>query len=148
MLKQGRSKLKLVETDMTENRWGDIEYGKLPSKAGLIYREAFRKHDGERYEDFINRVIKGEVKINAKTLYPHEILSKVRLKKDTTADAMWANIPNFVEEGASVLPMIDSSGSMTWDPISKGSSVYPIDVAIGLGSILIGKTIWSFQKTP
>ena len=40
---------------MSENKWDEIEFDKIPSKAGLIYRNAFARNDiiGERYRLFI-----------------------------------------------------------------------------------------------
>ena len=40
-----REKINIVETLMSENRWDEIEFDKIPSKAGLIYRNAFARRD-------------------------------------------------------------------------------------------------------
>ena len=40
-----RNRIKVVERLMSENRWDEIEFDKIPSKAGLIYRNAFARHD-------------------------------------------------------------------------------------------------------
>ena len=47
---------------MSNGEWDKIEYSKIPSRAGLIYRNAFAKRDAERYKEFINNK---ETKINA-----------------------------------------------------------------------------------
>ena len=36
-----REKIKVLETLMSQNRWDEIEFDKIPSKAGLIYKNAF-----------------------------------------------------------------------------------------------------------
>ena len=33
---------------MSENRWDEIEFDKIPSRAGMIYKNAFARHDIER----------------------------------------------------------------------------------------------------
>ena len=40
-----RQRIKVLERLMSENRWDEIEFDKIPSKAGLIYRNAFARHD-------------------------------------------------------------------------------------------------------
>lgn len=69
-----RTRINIVEKLMSEGKWEQIEYAKLPSKAGLIYRNAFAKRDAERYVEFINSK---ETKVNAGTLYPYDIVDKV-----------------------------------------------------------------------
>lgn len=75
-----RERINVLERLMSANRWQDIEFDKIPSKAGLKYRNAFARHDIERakagaqtYSDFI----KDETtKVNAGTLYPYEVVEK------------------------------------------------------------------------
>ena len=74
-----RSRINIVEKLMSEGKWEEIQYAKLPSKAGLIYRNAFAKRDAERYEAFINSK---ETKVNTGTLYPYDIVKKVTNKLD------------------------------------------------------------------
>ena len=61
-----------VEEKMSAKKWDKIDYSAVPSQASRIYRNAFKKHDEERYNSFIEKAEKGEVKINAKTLYPYQ----------------------------------------------------------------------------
>ena len=77
-----RERIKVLERLMSENRWDEIEFDKIPSKAGLVYRNAFARHDLERtlnnpeiktYAEFIKDT---ETKVNAKTLYPYEVVAK------------------------------------------------------------------------
>ena len=53
MLTVERAKIKLVETQMCAGDWENINYENLPSRAGFIYKGAFKKHDSERYSDYI-----------------------------------------------------------------------------------------------
>lgn len=112
-----------VERAMSENRWEDIDFDKLPSKAGLQYRKAFKRHVAERYEQFLNDVKNGNKTINAKTLMPFDVYKAVSKGGGATCDAMWNALPNFVEEGHNVLCMADVSGSMSGDPMAVSVSL-------------------------
>lgn len=120
-----RTKINIVEKNMSSKEWSIIKYDKLPSKAGMLYRKAFLKHDQERYEAFINKVKKGEAKINSGTLYPYEIYDKVMGsgKVDETLEEMWKALPNYVKEDENALVMADVSGSMWGTPISVSVSL-------------------------
>ena len=139
-----RERIKVVEKLMSENRWDEIEFDKIPSKAGLIYKNAFARRDliAKKYENFIKSE---KTTVNAKTLYPYEIISKItdnmnnwrtyaslsNLDKEIL-EKYWINLPNYLEGGKNnkILCVVDTSGSMD----SKGlSNVKPIDVAISLG---------------
>lgn len=77
-----RERINVLERLMSAGKWDEIEFDKIPSKAGIQYRNAFARHDIERmksekqvrtYEDFI----KDETtKVNAKALYPYEVVAK------------------------------------------------------------------------
>jgi hypothetical protein len=136
-----RKRINIVERLMSENRWEEIEFDKIPSKAGLIYKNAFARRDiiAKKYEKFA----KSETTtVNAKTLYPYEVVRKVtehcgynglRGLSDTDRamiNKYWANLPDYFEGApASMMCVVDTSGSMTWG----GGQVTPIDVAISLG---------------
>lgn len=136
-----RGHLNIVERQISSNNWNEVEYSHVPSNAMMKYRNAFARHDQERYSGFIDAVNKGEVKINASVLYPHDIVGKLLPNGwyydrawdfDTpsridpaVAEAMWNNLPDFtgdVEENS--IAVVDTSGSM---------SGTPIEVAVGLG---------------
>src|SRR5690606_28720651 len=77
MLSKLREQIGIVETLLTEKRYAEISYDKLPSVAGMKYRTAFFKNDEDRYRAFLDSLEKGEVKVNAGTLYPSDIVSKI-----------------------------------------------------------------------
>jgi hypothetical protein len=112
-----RGKIKLVETAMSQNQWSGIQYGQIPSRAGMIYRDAFKRHDGTRYEAFIQKAIAGEVKVNASTLYPYELMQKVKSANDNTVEALWRNLPNYADTEENALVVADVSGSMMGLPM-------------------------------
>lgn len=134
LLSSLRKKISLVETKLTEKNYEEIDYSKLPSKAGMQYRSAFYRNDEERYQAFLNSLVKGEVKVNAGTLYPSDIVGKIfnggRLgwngfsarhsEQDIKLfEGMWSNLPDFIGENAEdSLVMADVSGSMSGTPMN------------------------------
>ena len=130
-----RKEIALVETAMSQNKWDKIEYSAVPSQAARIYSDAFIKHDGERYNSFINKVKTGEEKINAGTLYPYDIVRKVMESRENVAyDALWNALPDYMPEGENAIAIVDTSGSMDrgWGATGK-EAVAPIEVALSLG---------------
>lgn len=138
-----RKQIDIVERRISSNEWSSVDYSKLPSKAAMQYREAFMRHDQERYFDYLESLKskKEDVKVNANTLFPYDIVKKViqdcewgsyRCKKEGTYkslyNAQWEALPNYLEEDASdSICMVDTSGSMTCDNMT------PISSAIALG---------------
>ncbi len=149
-----RARINVLERLMSENRWDEIEFDKIPSKAGMIYKNAFARHDLERarseknvqtYADFA----KDETKtVNAKTLYPYECVAEATkvmfngygwyyreedVDFDDTNRLMvnkyWDNLTDYFNNATfNGIAVVDTSGSMTG---SKASA--PINVAISLG---------------
>lgn len=130
MLSQLRGKIRLLEQKMSANEWDDIDYSKLPSIAHAKHTKAFRRHSEERYEAYLASVAKGEAKINAGTLYPHQV-ARMALNGDPTAEALWGALPDYTN-GKDVLVMADVSGSMTSQ--IGGTSVTALDVSISLAA--------------
>lgn len=151
-----RARINVLERLMSENRWDEIEFDKIPSRAGMIYKNAFARHDIERarseknvqtYADFAKDTTKA---VNAKALYPYECVAEA-LKvmnsssgwryypKDIALDdtqrlmtnKYWDNLTDYFN-GATFngIAVIDTSGSMA---SMYGTTVAPIDVAISLG---------------
>lgn len=122
-VRQIRKKIKAVEELMSSQKWGEVNYSTVPSRASKIYRNAFKKHDETRYDEFINKAVKGEVKMNASTLYPYEIYdSVIRDSSNKTADALWKNLPDYTR-GSNALVVADVSGSMMGRPMSVSVSL-------------------------
>lgn len=148
-----RERINVLERLMSAGKWDEIEFDKIPSKAGMIYKNAFARHDIERmkedkniqsYADFAKDDTK---KVNAKTLYPYECVAEatklfdyswyrasgIKVGMDDTTRLMvnkyWDNLQDYFN-GASFngLAVVDTSGSMTGSAASA-----PINVAISLG---------------
>jgi hypothetical protein len=137
---------KAVEVQMCANEWAEINFNHVPSVANMKYSKAFWRHDGERYGDWINNIGKVDAKtgvvnkINAGAIFPHDVLKgyiKGSRSNDVTVDQMWANLPDFLGDGESFIPVIDTSGSMyDWESSRISGDLYAGDVATGLGIYL------------
>ena len=80
-----RENINIVENFMSNKKWDKIKYETVPSKAHLKYKAAFKRHDTERYNNFISNHAN---MVKSKTLYPYEIVCKymqyLRLGKQKT----------------------------------------------------------------
>lgn len=143
LLTRGREELKVLETLMSANRWSEIDFSKIPSKAGLIYKNAFARRDliAQKYKEFIKS---DKTTVNAKTLYPYDIVGMAtkhfnywgRVDDDfdnvdrIAIEKYWNNQKDyFKDDNTSMLCVVDTSGSMT---CGEGAAT-PINVAISLG---------------
>ncbi len=123
MLSALRKHLNVIERKMSAGQWDKITYSAVPSRANLIYNDAFLRHDEERRREYLGKLEKGEEKINASVLFPHDIVHRyvlghgwnVSLKEiDPALEGMWKALPNTVgEKGGGTLVVADGSGSMT-----------------------------------
>ena len=127
-----RAYLDVTEVKMSGNEWDEIDYEKVPSRANVIYREAFARHDVARREQYLTALTKGEAKINASALFPHEIFTKVDRSYTSLPDmeAMWKSLPDYVKGDGSTIVVRDGSGSMT-SPVGSGNTSC-LDVASAL----------------
>lgn len=140
-----RDRIRVLEKLMSANRWDEIEFDKIPSKAGLKYKNAFARRDitKARYESFAKST---DTKVNAKTLYPYEVVaealklfrtgyySSARMPAlDDTNRLMvnkyWDNLADyFAGSTLNALAVVDTSGSMV-----SSDAAAPINIAISLG---------------
>lgn len=132
-----RGYIKIVEKDMSGNKWDNIVYSTVPSKAMHNYNKAFFVHDSERFKSYIDQVKSGEKKINASTLFPYDLVAKYTedtcnwfynkpTELNEIVELQWKNLPNYVKEDKNVLVMADVSGSMIGRPMNTaiGLSIY------------------------
>ena len=137
ILSRLRKYLDVVETKMSAKNWSEIKYEAVPSKANLIYSNAFLKNDEERRKEYLEKLKKGETKINASTLYPHDIVHKYSggyrglNYKDATIEALWKALPDTVQGCGNTIVVADGSYSMTGN-IGGNTTVTALDVANAL----------------
>ena len=143
VLRKLRRKIRVVESLMSAGKWDEIEYSNVPSRAMMIYRKAFNRHDETRYTAFIESAVNGDVEIKASTLYPYDIVEKFNPgswrgynlsdKEKKALEAQWRQLPNYVEEGTNAIVVADVSGSMTGRPMatSIGLAIYFAERNVG-----------------
>ncbi len=121
MLSALRAHLKVVEVDMSRKAWGEIDYSAVPSRANLLYAEAFLRNDKQRRTRYLESLEKGETTIHAGVLYPHDIVHKytgngwdATVKEyDPALEELWKALPDYVQGQGNTICVADGSGSMT-----------------------------------
>lgn len=141
-----RARINVLERLMSAGKWDEIEFDKIPSRAGMIYRNAFARRDliAAKYEAFVKNT---ETKVNAKALYPHEIaheaLNKAHRTNVGSTDRLmlqkyWDNLENYYGDNQeNGLAIVDTSGSMGGQPI---------EVALSLGAYVAEKAHGPFAN--
>lgn len=146
---------KVVESQMCANDWDNINFNHVPSQASRIYKKAFGRHT-PKFAEYVAKLASGDktVKVNANAIFPHDVLKGqishygVNKLSKTELDhikAQWNALPNYVGD-ASILPLVDVSGSMS-SPAGKNTSVTCMDVAVSLGLYLSDKNKGVFHGT-
>lgn len=132
MLSELRGRINVVEKLMSAGKWDEIEFDKIPSKAGMIYRNAFARRDiiAKKYEAFAKDT---KTKVNAGTLYPYEVVGKARnlsryVSLDNTERLMinkyWDNLTDYIHNGVfNGICVVDTSDSMYGTPINVALSL-------------------------
>ncbi|KAK1286055.1 hypothetical protein QJS10_CPB20g00932 [Acorus calamus] len=122
-----REKLELPEVYMTANRWGSLPYNRVASVAMKKYKYLFKKHDEERFGKYLESVKKGEAKIAAGALLPHEILAEA---PNEVAELQWRRMVSDLQEKGkfrNCIAVCDVSASMNGTPM---------DVCVALGMLV------------
>jgi hypothetical protein len=141
----------VVESKMCAKDWNSIEFGKLPSIASARYRKAFLKNASEKYKEYLERLEKGEEKVNAGAIFPHDVLkslissygwNNLESAEITFIREQWNALPNFLGDD-NILPLVDVSGSMEMAKISGNTT--PLDVAVSLGLYIADKQKGAFS---
>ena len=130
MLSALRTKINVLEKLMSQNRWEEIEFDKIPSKAGLIYKNVFATKDvtKARYAAFMANK---NTKVNASVLNPVDIAEEIFNSRGYPTnitrlawDKYWTNLKDYYdgreERGIAV---VDVSGSMTGRPMAAAVSM-------------------------
>ena len=141
----------VVEQKMCANAWDDINFNHVPSLASTRYKKAFARHT-PNFATYVQALIKGDpsVKINTAAVYPYDVLKGIgnygynKIEQDHVI-AQWDALPNYIGN-ASILPLVDVSGSMTCSA-GGNSSITCMDVAISLGLYVSDKNTGKFKDT-
>ena len=144
----------VVEQQMCAGKWDEIHHSHVPSLAASRYKKAFSRH-GTKFAEFVAKLKAGDkdVKVNASAVYPYDVLKGVasyhynlnfgQVELDHIV-AQWNALPNYVGD-ASILPLVDVSGSMNTG--IGGGKTTAMDVAVSLGLYLADKNKGKFKDT-
>ena len=141
----------VIETHMCAKEWTKVNYSQVPSVAAARYPRAFMKNDMVRYREYLaalaNPALYEEnVKVNASAVYPYDVVKTLRRGVEELAVEQWKALPNYLEGNTKMLlPVVDVSGSMG-SPVSDGSTLTCMDVAISLGLYISEKNVGAFQN--
>ena len=153
VLSRFRKYIDVVEVKMSSKNWSEIKYEAVPSRANLIYNNAFLRNDEERRREYLRKLTKGETKINASTLFPHDIVHKYssngpwsyRLNpKDAAIEALWKALPDTVQGCGNTIVVADGSGSMT-STVDNNSKVTALEVANALAIYFAERSSGEFK---
>lgn len=136
----------VVESKMCSKDWSEINFSHVPSLAMSRYSKAFGKNAPEEFTAYKEALKKGDpkvAKVNAGAVYPYDVVKNVKFGDSTLADEQWKALPNYIGD-ASILPIVDVSGSMSWTKIPN-SNITPMDVAVSLGLYCAEKNTGPFK---
>lgn len=140
----------VVETKMCAKEWDTINFSHVPSLAMSRYKKAFNKNTNA-FAEYVAALVKGDdptVKVNAGAIYPYDVIKGVMHNRHNTNELtliceQWKALPNYMGE-ASVLAMVDVSGSMSCPAGGKGT-LSCLDVALSLGLYVSDKNTGKFK---
>ena len=153
LLSKLRRHIKVVESQMAHNQWSEIEYQKVPAKSHHLHKAAFKKHDTDRYEKYIQDVLQNKTQIKSTGVQPHELtkpfMKNVDPENKETLQAQWNDMITQLKKTTKlscILPLCDVSGSMEGEPM---------EVCIALGLLIselvegpFANTIMTFETNP
>lgn len=129
----------IVEKKMCAGNWEEINFSHVPSVAMARYRNAFNKHVPALYQAWGQRVVKGEEKVNAKVLFPHDFVRTVKStpREEKTQDykelmdKTFESLPDYITNpNIRIMPICDFSGSMG---LGVSGAITAMDVSLALG---------------
>ena len=141
-----RERINVLERLMSAGEWDKIEFDKIPSRAGIIYRNAFARRDilAKKYEEFAKNK---DTKVNADALYPHDVAHKAfRMPIMTSIEdpsrlmlqKYWDNLKDFYNgRKENAIAIVDTSGSM-WGT--------PLEAAVSMGAYIADKSHGPFAN--
>lgn len=144
-----RKKINVVEQQMTQGNWENIDFSKVPSVAHNNYKKAFgrdknskgmtnndREQCSKNYIDYLNKLKSGDntVKINTSGLHPHEIIKDYMnhccATCNQTTESQWDDLVKKIRgygTFSKTIAVSDVSGSMNG---------LPMDVSVALGILV------------
>lgn len=137
-----------VEQKMCARQWHTINFSHVPSRAMSIYRSAFERNAPKQFQDFVDSLVKGEIKVNAGAVFPHDIVHDIMNSNGNAlavSHGMWNALPNFAAGTGKTLVMADVSSSMGGLYKNAGGPA-PMLVSVSLALYFATKTTGPFAN--
>lgn len=142
----------VVEQKMSAGNWNEINFAHVPSVASSRLQKAFGRNAPEAYAEYLRQLEKGEVKVNASAIFPHDVIKNAG---SVLSDNQWKALPNYLEGSTeTILPVVDVSGSMECSHLA-GTRTSVLDAAVAMGIYIaerneteFGNKIISFSGNP
>ncbi|KAI1751340.1 hypothetical protein F4782DRAFT_540999 [Xylaria castorea] len=151
-----RAHLDIVERKLSAKTYDKIRYDRVPSVAMNNYSKIFAEKDTERFEEYLDGVAEGKMRISGATLMPPTLIRQARDSPDSqsrgsraaveakmkelankVADAQWKTLVQRIKDSGTLessIAVCDVSGSMSYPIFRDGTC--PMDSAIGLSLLL------------
>lgn len=130
---QARKALKVVERNIAQQTFNEINYSAVPSRCMLFNRNLFMAKDNEHFNKYLDSLEKGETKINSSVLFPSDItdayLSKgfdwkgFSYEVDTVLEEQWKALPNYMDKPLNAICVVDTSASMFGVPMNVATAL-------------------------
>ncbi|TRX97069.1 hypothetical protein FHL15_001863 [Xylaria flabelliformis] len=150
-----RAHLDIVERKLSAKNYDKILYDRVPSVAMNNYSKIFAEKDTERFEEYLNGVAEGKMRISGATLMPSTLIRQARDSLGSGArltvkakmqelagkvvDGQWKTLVQRIKDSGTLessIAVCDVSGSMESPNFRDGTC--PMDTAIGL-SLLVAE---------
>jgi uncharacterized protein with von Willebrand factor type A (vWA) domain len=120
-----RTKINIVEKNITNKTYDNIKFEEVPTKAMLKYNYVFNEKVADKFNEYKMSLKNGNTKINTNGLFCYEIMKKIEYNPDRVIlNAMWENQKNIETNDKNILVVADTSGSMMcYNGIPYASSV-------------------------
>ncbi|KAI1069840.1 hypothetical protein LB507_007980 [Fusarium sp. FIESC RH6] len=148
-----RKYLEIVERPITDNKFEDIKYDRVPSLAMNQYSKLFIEKDADHFDEYLDKVAEGKANISGATLLPSTLIQKARggafgasrleqkiaQIEGKVLDGQWNTLVQRIKDSGTMnssIAVCDVSGSMGY-PVFRDKTT-PMDSAIGL-SLLVAE---------
>jgi len=151
-LSELRAHLNVIEKAMSIKDYDAIDMEKLSAKQQLRYAAFFKRVLSEKRHEYIQAVLRGEMKMNASVLNPLEILHEYIkanhkiIQYNEDYEALWSLLPDRMSGNGKTLVIRDGSSSMT-RRIGQGSNASMLEASTAMAIYCAEHMSGAFKDT-
>jgi len=135
-----RSKIGVVEKQMSAKNWAEIDFDRIPGMAYSRYMNAWKTHIPTKLQKYLEDVAAGKTDMKTGVLYPHNVMRdalSAEYQRDKTSiqstELQWKNLPDYVNgDQEYIMPVIDTSGSMSTGIDTSGTTAELVARTLGI----------------